>query len=173
MLALLFTASTTAHVVSPILPIDASLFKSVNVEPPEISPRLPIIADSLGEPSVPPRRPHVSIPVPKPIIVSVKPATPVVSGRFLYDPNVSWYGPGFYGNRTACGYALTKRLIGVAHKTLPCNTKVAFKWKGKIVIAKVVDRGPYVAGRQWDLTGGLCLALDHCFTGSIYYRIIR
>ena len=36
--------------------------------------------------------------------------------------------------------------------------------------APVVDRGPYVAGRQWDLTGGLCLKLGHCYTGSLSWK---
>jgi rare lipoprotein A (peptidoglycan hydrolase) len=88
------------------------------------------------------------------------------------DGNVSWYGPGFYGNRTACGLALTRGLIGVAHRTLPCGTKVTFKnaANGRVVTAPVVDRGPYVRGRQWDLTAGLCLKLDHCYTGELYWK---
>jgi hypothetical protein len=87
------------------------------------------------------------------------------------DPNVSWYGPGFYGRRTACGYALTESLVGVAHRTLPCGTLVQFRNGGRVVSARVVDRGPYVAGRQWDLTAGLCRALAHCYTGALEYRI--
>ncbi len=87
------------------------------------------------------------------------------------DPNVSWYGPGFYGRRTACGYAMTESLVGVAHRTLPCGTLVQFRNGGRVVSARVVDRGPYVAGRQWDLTAGLCRALAHCYTGALEYRI--
>jgi len=34
----------------------------------------------------------------------------------------------------------------------------------------VVDRGPYVTGRQFDLTGGACLKLGHCYTGSIEWK---
>lgn len=88
------------------------------------------------------------------------------------DDNVSWYGPGFYGKRTACGLAMTESLIGVAHRTLPCGTKVTFRnpENGLIVTAPVVDRGPYVSGRQWDLTGGLCRALDHCYTGELDWK---
>ncbi len=88
------------------------------------------------------------------------------------DRNVSWYGPGFYGKRTACGQAMTKTLVGVAHKTLPCGTKITFKnpANGRVVTAPVVDRGPYVSGRQWDLTGGLCLKLAHCYTGSLSWK---
>lgn len=88
------------------------------------------------------------------------------------DTNISWYGPGFYGKRTACGLAMTEALVGVAHRTLPCGTKVTFKnpATGKIVTAPVVDRGPYVSGRQWDMTGGLCKQLGHCYTGAIYWK---
>lgn len=89
-----------------------------------------------------------------------------------HDPEVSWYGPGFYGNRTACGLALTKGLVGVAHRSLPCGTLVEFRWQGRVVRTPVVDRGPYVAGRTWDLTGGACVALDHCFTGPMEWRFV-
>jgi rare lipoprotein A (peptidoglycan hydrolase) len=88
------------------------------------------------------------------------------------DPEVSWYGPGFYGNRTACGKTLTTTLLGVAHKTLPCGTMVSFRnpSNGRVVTVPVVDRGPYVAGRQWDLTAGACKAIAHCYTGPIQWR---
>ena len=67
---------------------------------------------------------------------------------------------------------MTERLVGVAHKSLPCGTLITFRnpANGRIVTAPVVDRGPYVAGRQWDLTGGLCLKLDHCQTGTLSWR---
>jgi Lytic transglycolase len=85
----------------------------------------------------------------------------------------SWYGPGLYGNGTACGQTLTKGLVGVAHKTLPCGTVVEFRnpTNGRVVAAQVVDRGPYVAGRTWDLTHGLCAKLDHCYTAPIQWRL--
>jgi Lytic transglycolase len=94
----------------------------------------------------------------------------IVKNPWRVDRNISWYGPGFYGKRTACGLAMTEGLVGVAHKTLPCGTRITFRHGGNVVTMPVVDRGPYVAGRQFDLTGGACLALDHCFTGSIEWR---
>ena len=42
--------------------------------------------------------------------------------------------------------------MGVAHKTLPCGTKLTIRYHGRQVKAKVIDRGPYVAGREFDLT---------------------
>jgi rare lipoprotein A (RlpA)-like double-psi beta-barrel protein len=106
----------------------------------------------------------------------IQPTTPagvVVVPAWRFDSNVSWYGPGFYGKRTACGYAMTESLIGVANRTLPCGTKITFKnpANGRVVTARVVDRGPYVSGRQWDLTGGLCKALGHCYTGELYWKM--
>lgn len=101
------------------------------------------------------------------------PVTTVVIPTWHYDPNVSFYGPGFYGKRTACGHAYTTEIVGVAHRTLPCGTKVTFKnpANGRIVTAPVIDRGPYVAGRQWDLSGALCEALRHCYTGPLYWKL--
>ena len=64
----------------------------------------------------------------------------------------SWYGPGFYGQRTGCGGRLGYSQIGVAHKSLPCGTKVTFHHNGRTVTARVIDRGPYVGNREYDLT---------------------
>ena len=68
-------------------------------------------------------------PAGRPDAATVQPARP--PGRrdthVALDGNVCWYGPGFYGKRTACGYALTQSIVGVAHRTLPCGTKVTFR----------------------------------------------
>ena len=66
--------------------------------------------------------------------------------------HASWYGPGLYGNSTACGGALHAGRLGVAHKYLPCGTRVTFRYRGRTVTAPVIDRGPFAAGREWDLT---------------------
>ena len=86
------------------------------------------------------------------------------------DPEISWYGGGFFGNGTACGQTYTKTIVGVAHRTLPCGTKVQFRHNGKVITAPVIDRGPYVGDRQFDLSYGACRALNHCFTGPIEWR---
>ena len=86
-----------------------------------------------------------------------------------FDSDISWYGPGFIGSGTACGQKYTKTILGVAHRTLPCGTLVTFRnpANGREITVPVIDRGPYVAGRQWDMSRGLCDYLDHCYTGSI------
>ena len=63
----------------------------------------------------------------------------------------TWYGPGFFGNRTACGQRYHRDLLGVAHRTLPCGTMVSALYRGRAVRVPVVDRGPY-GHSQWDLT---------------------
>ena len=79
----------------------------------------------------------------------------------------SWYGPGLYGNKLGCGGTLTAGTVGVAHKSLPCGTKVTFRYRGRSVAARVVDRGPYVGGREWDLTAALKQKLGFPSTGTV------
>jgi hypothetical protein len=64
----------------------------------------------------------------------------------------SWYGPGLWGNGVACGGTLMPGTLGVANKTLPCGTMVKLRYRGREVTVPVIDRGPYVAGREFDLT---------------------
>lgn len=64
----------------------------------------------------------------------------------------SYYGPGLYGNGVACGGTLTPSTLGVANKTLPCGTMVKLRYHGRSITVPVIDRGPYVAGRDYDLT---------------------
>lgn len=80
----------------------------------------------------------------------------------------SWYGPGFMGGRTACGGTLGAGTLGVANKTLPCGTRVTFHYHGHTVTARVVDRGPYVAGREWDLTPAVKARLHFPSTGTVW-----
>jgi peptidoglycan lytic transglycosylase len=64
----------------------------------------------------------------------------------------SWYGPGLYGGHLGCGGTLTRGTLGVASQTLPCGSKVTLRHGGRTVRVPVVDRGPYAAGREFDLT---------------------
>jgi hypothetical protein len=105
-----------------------------------------------------------------------QPAAPAPVTVFIdpwhHNPDESWYGPGFYGQHTACGQVLTETLRGVANRTLPCGTLVTFRNpnNGMTITVPVVDRGPYVAGREWDLTHGACDAINHCWTGPLDWR---
>lgn len=72
----------------------------------------------------------------------------------MRSAGATWYGPGLYGNSTACGQTLRPGTIGVAHKTLPCGTAIRFVYEGRSLITRVIDRGPYSAGNAFDLTNG-------------------
>lgn len=65
-----------------------------------------------------------------------------------------------YGLPIACGDVLGRDQLGVAHRSLPCGTMVTFRYRGRAIRVPVVDRGPYIAGREWDLTGATAIALD-------------
>jgi rare lipoprotein A (peptidoglycan hydrolase) len=70
-----------------------------------------------------------------------------------YDRAVaSYYGPGLYGGTLACGGTLQPGTLGVAHKTLPCGARVKLRYHSRSLTVRVVDRGPYAAGRDFDLT---------------------
>jgi rare lipoprotein A len=79
----------------------------------------------------------------------------------------TWFGPGFYGKRTACGQVMTHRLLGVAHRTLPCGTQVALLYKGRTITVPVVDRGPFAHGASYDLTSATAEALGMTQTSRI------
>jgi rare lipoprotein A (peptidoglycan hydrolase) len=84
----------------------------------------------------------------------------------------SWYGPGFFGNKTACGKRLRRGTIGVAHERLPCGTKVTFNKGGRWLRAKVIDRGPYSKGVRWDLTEAAADELGLAYTESVRAAVI-
>jgi len=81
--------------------------------------------------------------------------------------HASWYGPGLYGNRLGCGGRLTYGKLGVAHKSLPCGSKVTFRHRGRTVRVRVIDRGPYVGGREYDLTEATARRLRFVGHGGI------
>jgi rare lipoprotein A len=84
----------------------------------------------------------------------------------------SWYGgKTMWGRSTACGEVLRPTTIGVANKTLPCGTPVKFVWHGRSIVAPVIDRGPYVDGRSWDLTSAAAEALEFEGIGRIRYAV--
>ncbi len=83
----------------------------------------------------------------------------------LRTAGASWYGPGLWGNKTACGQTLRPATLGVAHRNLPCGTAVKFVFRGRALITRVIDRGPYLHGRAWDLTAAASDALGFTAEG--------
>jgi hypothetical protein len=77
----------------------------------------------------------------------------------------SWYGGE---GSLACGGWLTGATMGVANKTLPCGTLVTLRYDGHTVRVPVIDRGPYVAGREYDLTEATKRALGFEGVGEVW-----
>lgn len=96
---------------------------------------------------------------PVPTVPQVTVAAPGQATALGTVVRASWYGPGFYGNRTACGQTMSTTLQGVAHRSLPCGAAVTLAHGGATVTVPVVDRGPFVSGREFDLTYATKIAL--------------
>ncbi len=102
---------------------------------------------------------------------SASPASPTV--HTAHASIATWFGPGFFGKKTACGQTLTPGVIGVANRTLPCGTLVKVAYHGRALTVPVLDRGPYShIGADWDLTAGAAQALGITETVRIQTRVI-
>ena len=71
-----------------------------------------------------------------------------------FSGNISWYGPGFNGRKTASGELFDLRKPTAAHRRLPFFTKVLVEdpKTGKSCIVRVNDRGPFVKTRVMDIS---------------------
>ncbi|HWI22341.1 MAG TPA: peptidoglycan-binding protein [Baekduia sp.] len=99
------------------------------------------------------------------------PQTLTALGNSMPTSGATWYGPGLYGNTTACGQTLAVGIVGVAHKTLPCGTEVIVALNGKFKAATVIDRGPYTDDASWDLTEATAQSIGLLVTGPIHASV--
>lgn len=76
-----------------------------------------------------------------------------------------------YGGALACGGSLGANAMVVAHRSLPCGTKVRIRYRGRTVTASVRDRGPYVGGREFDLAGAVARRLGFDGVGTIWVAV--
>jgi hypothetical protein len=94
-------------------------------------------------------------------------ASPELALNVFRPAVATWYGPGFYGNTTACGIQLTEETIGVAHRSLPCGTNVAIRYGANTIVVPVIDRGPFSGDAKWDLTAAAAQMLGFTATDRI------
>ena len=80
----------------------------------------------------------------------------------------SWYGPGFSGLPTASGELYDPSGFTAAHKTMPLGTELLVSYGSSAVAVTVNDRGPYVGGRELDLSQGAAEVLGLTETGVDY-----
>jgi len=75
--------------------------------------------------------------------------------------------------RTACGTPFLKTTEGVAHPVLPCGVKLYIRYQGREVLTQVIDKGPNVPGRDFDITKALANRLDLHGAQTIQWRFAR
>lgn len=90
-----------------------------------------------------------------------------------YTTRAAPYGPTASHRRTACGQPFTTSTEGVAHPVLPCGVRLYVRFHGREVLTQVVDRGPNVPGREFDITKALANRLDLHGTQTIQWRFAR
>ena len=99
------------------------------------APTGPAISPPTGSPATPAPRRCGSGPPSNLIAAGSKAKAGKVS---VFRPAVaSYYGPGLYGGALACGGTLSPSTMGVAHKSLPCGTKLTIRYHGR----QVKDQG--------------------------------
>ena len=126
-----------------------------------------LVPVGLPERLVRPRATPAPTPPPTPVATPQPTTAPTLPPPATYagGPGVlvtaSWYGPGFYGNRLPCWRWLQAKGLpiqfqadtwGVAHKSLPCGTMLVLRHGANEITVPVVDRGPYIPGRELDLS---------------------
>lgn len=85
----------------------------------------------------------------------------------------SWYGPGFHGRKTANGEIYDQMSFTAAHKSLKFGTllKVTNTKNGKSVVIRINDRGPYIHGRDLDLSKAAALELGLLHKGVARMKV--
>jgi rare lipoprotein A (peptidoglycan hydrolase) len=96
-----------------------------------------------------------------------------VPGTGYYTGRAAPYAPTPSHRRTACGQPFTQDTLGIAHPVLPCGVKVYVRFHGHEVLTQVVDRGPNVPGRDFDVTKALADRIGLHGTQTIKWRFAR
>jgi len=107
------------------------------------------------------------------------PPAPIAQGQLLASTlgvssgQASWYGPGFYGNRTASGEVFRPGTLTAAHRSLPFGTRVRVTnlWNGRSAVVRINDRGPFHGGRIIDLAHGAAQELGVTASGVADVRL--
>ena len=90
-----------------------------------------------------------------------------------YTGRAAPYSPSAAHPRTACGQRFTDSTQGVAHPVLPCGVRLYIRFHGREVLTQVVDRGPTIPGRDFDITKALANRLDLHGPQTIQWRFAK
>jgi rare lipoprotein A len=97
----------------------------------------------------------------------------LASARSVQVGQASWYGPGFFGNRTASGEVFRPGTLTAAHRYLPFGTRVRVTnlYNGRSAVVRINDRGPFSGGRIIDLAHGAAQILGVTASGVADVRL--
>ena len=153
--------SLEAVLSQPLEPLrsEADQDSATEPEPASTSPA-PAISEPETAITTPVVQPLPPLPAP-PSVVSVS------------TGEASWYGPGFYGNRTANGEVFRPGTMTAAHRTLPFGTKVRVTnlWNGRSTVVRINDRGPFHGRRVIDLAHGAASQLGLVASGIAQVKL--
>jgi rare lipoprotein A (peptidoglycan hydrolase) len=90
-----------------------------------------------------------------------------------YTGRAAPYSPSAAHPRTACGQVFSDKTQGVAHPVLPCGVRLYIRFHGREVLTQVIDRGPTVPGRDFDITKALANRLDLHGPQTIQWRFAK
>jgi len=159
-----FGITDPLDLVLPSEPVSALEVAEPSIEAP-LDPLDPLITD-----------PVTAIAEPEPVVVPIppqppKPVVPLVIST--HSGEASWYGPGFYGNRTANGEVFRPGTMTAAHRTLPFGTRVRVTnlWNGRKAVVRINDRGPFAGDRVIDLAHGAASELGLTSSGIAQVRL--
>lgn len=95
------------------------------------------------------------------------------TGKSMGAKTVSWYGPGFHGKRTASGEIYNMNALTCAHKSLPFGSRLRIvnPENNRSIVVTVNDRGPFVAGRDIDLSRAAAIKLDIINDGTARVKV--
>ena len=172
----LLTVATLSGAISgsaALLPVVASDFLSGNgadpLDPLDLvsEPQAPELQAILTPDEVKPVVAPPSPELPQPKLKVVPEVVKIITGE------ASWYGPGFYGNRTANGEVYQPGTMTAAHRTLPFGTKVRVTnlWNGRSAVIRINDRGPFVYHRVIDLGHGAASDLGLTASGIAQVKL--
>lgn len=89
----------------------------------------------------------------------------------------SWYGEPFHGRTAADGSTYNMYELTAAHRTLPFGTivRVTNAENGKTVRVRITDRGPYISGRNLDLSyaAAKAIGLAHEGVGTVLVHVVQ
>tara|TARA_B000000532_G_scaffold147162_1_gene118267 strand:- start:191 stop:730 length:540 start_codon:yes stop_codon:yes gene_type:complete len=167
------TLSGTISASAALLPVVASDFLSLDgaepIDPLDlvIEPQSPDLQATLSSGEVKSVVAPPAVELPKSKLKVVPEVVKVITGE------ASWYGPGFYGNRTANGEVYKPGTMTAAHRTLPFGTKVRVTnlWNGRTAVIRINDRGPFIDHRVIDLGHGAASDLGLTASGIAQVKL--